>query len=65
MSFLEVNGLTIAYGGKRVVDDVSFAIDYSESVGLVGESGSGKSQTDLALLGLLPEQAGESGDVVC
>ena len=64
MSFLEVNGLTIAYGGKRVVDDVSFAIDYSESVGLVGESGSGKSQTALALLGLLPEQAEVHGDIV-
>lgn len=63
MSFLEVNGLTIAYGGKRVVDDVSFVIDHSESVGLVGESGSGKSQTALALLGLLPKQADISGDI--
>ncbi len=63
MSLLEVRGLSIRYAGKAVVDDVSFAIDEGESVGIVGESGSGKSQTALALLGLLPKQAEVSGSV--
>ncbi|WP_420367641.1 ATP-binding cassette domain-containing protein [Curtobacterium sp. L1-20] len=38
-----VEGLTVAYRGVRVVDDVSFSIDAGGSYGLVGESGSGKS----------------------
>ena len=63
MSLLEVRGLSIRYAGDTVVDDVSFAIDEGESVGIVGESGSGKSQTALALLGLLPKQAEVSGSV--
>ena len=55
--------LTIRYGdycrrGCRV-----FSIERGESVGLVGESGSGKSQTALAILGLLPQQATVSGSI--
>ncbi|MGK9148220.1 dipeptide/oligopeptide/nickel ABC transporter permease/ATP-binding protein [Plantibacter flavus] len=42
---------------KHVVDDVSFAIDRGEILGIVGESGSGKSQTAFSVLGLLPDNA--------
>jgi len=63
VSRLEVENLSIYYGDTAVVDRVSFAIDPGQSVGLVGESGSGKSQTALAILGLLPDNARMSGAV--
>ena len=54
MSLVEVNGLSVAFGAKRVVDNVSFTLDRGETLALVGESGSGKSLTALSLLQLLP-----------
>ena len=52
-SLLDVRGLSVAFGAKTVVDDVSFAIAPGEKLALVGESGSGKTVTALALLRLL------------
>jgi len=37
--------------GEPIVEDVSFAVDAGEVLGLVGESGSGKTTTALSLLG--------------
>src|ERR1700722_18742056 len=54
MSLLEVNNLSVAFGAKQVVDNVSFTLDRGETLALVGESGSGKSLTALSLLQLLP-----------
>jgi microcin C transport system ATP-binding protein len=54
MSLLEVDGLSVAFGAKRVVENVSFNLDRGETLALVGESGSGKSLTALSLLRLLP-----------
>ena len=64
MSLVEVAGLSVAFGGRRVVDKVSFRLDRGETLALVGESGSGKSLTALSLLQLLPHGATCSGRVV-
>ncbi|MDR1712619.1 MAG: ABC transporter ATP-binding protein [Coriobacteriales bacterium] len=47
-------GIRLPAGEIRAVDDVSFAIQPGEVLGIVGESGCGKSLTALSLLGLLP-----------
>ena len=55
---LSVDGLTVEYwtrkGRIRAVDDMSFSIAKSETLGVVGESGSGKSTLGLSLIGLIP-----------
>jgi microcin C transport system ATP-binding protein len=64
VSLLEVAGLNVAFGARRVVDDVGFSLDRGQTLALVGESGSGKSSVALALLGLLPPGGVASGRVV-
>ena len=54
---LVVRGLTTRFPTERgqltAVDDVSFAVDPGEVLGLVGESGSGKTVTIRSLIGLV------------
>jgi len=58
---LRVEDLSIGFGGRPVVHNISFEIAAGETLGLVGESGSGKSATSLALLRLLPPEAQVTG----
>ncbi|HWA77457.1 MAG TPA: ABC transporter ATP-binding protein [Polyangiaceae bacterium] len=59
---LEIEDLHVEFRTRhtrvRAVEQLSFAIEPGEIVGLVGESGSGKSVTSLAILGLLESPAG-------
>ena len=60
---LEVENLSVAFGGFDAVRGVSFHVEPGEIVGIVGESGSGKSVTCRAVMGLLPGAARASGRV--
>jgi microcin C transport system ATP-binding protein len=51
---LEIENLSVAFGEREVVHEVSFRIGRGETLALVGESGSGKSVTALSILRLLP-----------
>jgi len=64
MSLVTVEDLTVAFGGRVVVNRVGFTLDSGETLALVGESGSGKSLTALSLLQLLPPGATCRGHVM-
>ncbi len=55
---LEVKNLVTEFhlrsGTTRAVDNISFALEQGECLGIVGESGCGKSTTGLSLMRLLP-----------
>ncbi|HTX30855.1 MAG TPA: ABC transporter ATP-binding protein [Solirubrobacteraceae bacterium] len=55
---LEVQGLTVAYGAKVAVSEVSFRIARGEIFGLLGPNGAGKTSTLSAVEGLLKPRTG-------
>jgi len=55
---LEVEGATKRFGGLVAVNDVSFAVDAGEIVGLIGPNGAGKSTMFNLLTCTLPMTAG-------
>jgi ABC-type branched-subunit amino acid transport system ATPase component len=62
---LEVERLTVRYGGVLAVDDATLVLDAGEAVGVVGPNGAGKTTTLRAIGGLLRFHGGRvvSGDV--
>jgi microcin C transport system ATP-binding protein len=54
-ALLDVKGLTVSFGGNKVVHGINFSIASGEKLALVGESGSGKTVTALSLLGLVQD----------
>ncbi|HEU4415807.1 MAG TPA: ABC transporter ATP-binding protein [Candidatus Angelobacter sp.] len=67
-TLLQIERLNVTFatqsGAVAAVRDVTFSIPESGTLGLVGESGSGKSATSLAIMRLLPPQAGTTGKII-
>ncbi len=57
-SILAIDGLTVAYGAKTAVANVSFRIGQGEIFGLLGPNGAGKTSTLSAIEGLVKPRAG-------
>ena len=57
-TLVEAKALTISYGAKRAVDDVSFTIPKGRVVGLLGHNGAGKSTLMRAMVGLTQGSGG-------
>ncbi|MDE5539846.1 MAG: ATP-binding cassette domain-containing protein, partial [Bacilli bacterium] len=55
---IEVSNLTKEYKNLKAVDDLSFAVEEGEILGLLGPNGSGKSTTINCILSLLNYQSG-------
>ncbi|MBZ0185445.1 MAG: LPS export ABC transporter ATP-binding protein [Candidatus Obscuribacterales bacterium] len=56
---LSVEGLQKSYGGRRVVDGVSFHVNRGEVVGLLGRNGAGKTTSFDMVLGLVKPEKGK------
>ena len=67
---LEIKNLTIHYitddGVVRAVNNLDFAVNKGETIGLVGETGAGKTTTALGILNLVPNPPGEiiEGEII-
>ncbi len=56
---IEVTGLTKRYGGRAVVDGISFHVDQGEIFGILGPNGAGKTTAVECLEGLRRRDGGE------
>lgn len=52
-ALVQAQGLTVRYGSKRAVDDVSFSVPRGRVVGLLGHNGAGKTTLMKAMVGLV------------
>jgi iron complex transport system ATP-binding protein len=51
---LSVSNLSRSYGGRRILNTISFVINPGERIGLIGPNGAGKSSLLRAIVGLVP-----------
>ncbi len=56
---IDIAGVSRSFGGRKVLDDVSFHVDSGRMTGFVGGNGAGKTTTMRIILGVLSADAGE------
>lgn len=56
---ISINGLTVAYGGFTLLNDINFHISENDKIGLVGKNGAGKSTILKLICGLQTPTAGK------
>ena len=62
---LKVSSLSVGFDNtSKIVKEISFSLGENEILGIVGESGSGKSISSLAIMGLLPNNAKTTGEII-
>jgi ABC-2 type transport system ATP-binding protein len=57
-ALIQAEGLSLSYGKKVAIDEVSFTIPKGRVVGLLGHNGAGKTTLMKALVGLKPAEGG-------
>ena len=55
---LQVNNLSLSFGGQKILDDISFNVHSGERIGLVGRNGSGKTSIFRLITGELHPDEG-------
>src|SRR3954470_24135920 len=62
---LQVEGLTVHYGGACAVRGLSFSVPAGEAIGAIGANGAGKTSALKDVMGLIPRKVGtlRFGDV--
>jgi branched-chain amino acid transport system ATP-binding protein len=58
-ALLQVQGVTRTFGATRAVDNVSFAVQPGELLGLIGPNGAGKSTLFNLIAGVMPPSGGK------
>lgn len=59
MKAIEIKDLSFKYENENILENVSFAIDQNEFVGVIGPNGGGKTTLIKLILGFLPMQKGK------
>lgn len=57
-TILEVSRVSVSYGAREIIHDISFSAQKGDFIGLVGPNGAGKTTLIKAILGLLPISSG-------
>lgn len=57
-AILEVSNISKTFGGVRAIDNVSFALEAGQVLGLIGPNGAGKTTVFNAISGIFPADSG-------
>ncbi|MDO4419550.1 MAG: ABC transporter ATP-binding protein [Ruminococcus sp.] len=58
MSLLNVQGLSLGYEGKKIVNNISFTVNQGDFLSIIGENGTGKTTLVKGILGLIGKLSG-------